>query len=284
MTNVCVFFVERLRLVKNQISLCRMLLEEPTSQIELSNLVKHLLAESMSQLQITEHTKDVKSRELVCKLRKSLAGLIMANQQSETHFLDLNSKAQRLIVGRVLFKILLLSNVCEKLETLKSYEVIVTPYIPILSSGDPLTKSPRRLPEDFIAVFRGFLERDYFPTSDEKEHYARRYKLSKQQIDNWLWNNRSRMRKRSVKGPTVDVTPKPTTATPAKKKKKVMHKGDLKMYSLEDVLDAINDIPNLTLTFTGDDVDFSTYFDEIPELFPTAPPPELFPSFIQELN
>ena len=214
----------------------------------------------------------------------SADGIMTGFVNSAKHLIYMENETNRYF-GGLMHKLFTASLYAEKAKAFSALVMLLENFLHDLTIVDlPKKPSNKRLPDDFIAVFRGFLERDYFPTSDEKEHYARKYKLSKQQIDNWLWNNRSRMRKRSVKGPTVDVTPKPTTATPAKsKKKKVMQKGDVKMYCLEDILDVISDIPNLTLTFTDDDADLSSYFDQVSELFP-EPPPELFPSFIQELN
>jgi hypothetical protein len=51
-------------------------------------------------------------------------------------------------------------------------------------------------PDEFLALFKNFIEYDYFPTKEEKNYYAQKFNLTRIQIDNWLWNNRSRARKR----------------------------------------------------------------------------------------
>jgi hypothetical protein len=75
-------------------------------------------------------------------------------------------------------------------------------------SKPELTKHPRSnsFPSGFLSLFKTFIENDYYPTSEEKDYYAQKFGLGRIQIDTWLWNNRSRARKRKIKAsPPLDI-------------------------------------------------------------------------------
>ena len=71
-------------------------------------------------------------------------------------------------------------------------------------SKSELSKQPRSksFSDGFLSLFKTFIERGYYPSSEEKDYYAEKFNLSRNQIDTWLWNNRSRAR-RKIKVPST---------------------------------------------------------------------------------
>lgn len=256
------FLLNKLCLARDKISALEQSHNTDATFDNLEKYVNEILASTIGYL-LTAKSKDEPS---LIKLSVALESLKDTNDETSSNYKQLLSKSTSLFGGLLFSRMIKLTYLCENLQTLKNFETIISFYMPILYPGEVFVKSLKRhLPDEFVSVFKGFLERDYYPTSDEKDYYARKYNLTRQQIDNWLWNNRSRMRKRLLKGPV-------STNNDVKEKVR-SRRGDVEMFSIEDVLDALGNTSNITLAFATSQDDFS-YFNQIPALFSN----DLFPS------